>query len=290
VKSKRVFFGLLLLFWLGIAFGDDHGDMPSTATSISPSSVTEGVLENASDTDYFVFGVPETGVFEISVSGLSGSVLQLAVLDSDGRALVILSGVEDSSPRLVFEAGTYYVLVSQNSRRGVEGNEYQFTASFSSEGWSELTFSLDGPGLLSATIPFNAGLTDCGACSEGSAQVINGTEVILRYLPPADDIGSVVDTWQGCDSSTTNSCQVTVNSDDTVTAIVWAEPPDPTDPPDSADTDRDGIENNVDNCPTRANPDQQDTDGDGIGDACQADDLICIPVLTAEDRIAVICF
>lgn len=34
------------------------------------------------------------------------------------------------------------------------------------------------------------------------------------------------------------------------------------------DSDRDGITDSTDNCPTVSNPDQTDTDGDGIGDAC----------------------
>jgi len=38
----------------------------------------------------------------------------------------------------------------------------------------------------------------------------------------------------------------------------------------TADSDGDGVNDNVDNCPGKANPDQTDTNGDGIGDACQA--------------------
>ncbi len=36
------------------------------------------------------------------------------------------------------------------------------------------------------------------------------------------------------------------------------------------DTDKDGIEDAIDNCPTTANVDQKDSDGDGIGDVCDS--------------------
>lgn len=45
-----------------------------------------------------------------------------------------------------------------------------------------------------------------------------------------------------------------------------------TDPPTPADTDGDGIEDGLDNCPTISNPSQLDTDGDGQGNACDNDD------------------
>ncbi|MDZ7645576.1 MAG: thrombospondin type 3 repeat-containing protein [Woeseiaceae bacterium] len=40
----------------------------------------------------------------------------------------------------------------------------------------------------------------------------------------------------------------------------------------STDSDGDGVEDSVDNCPADPNPDQADNDADGVGDACDSDD------------------
>jgi hypothetical protein len=48
------------------------------------------------------------------------------------------------------------------------------------------------------------------------------------------------------------------------------------------DTDEDGVADNIDNCPSIANPDQEDLDGDGFGDVCD-DDADGDGIASAED-------
>lgn len=40
------------------------------------------------------------------------------------------------------------------------------------------------------------------------------------------------------------------------------------------DTDGDGVDDSIDNCPLVPNPAQTDTDGDGVGDACESTDVL----------------
>ena len=51
------------------------------------------------------------------------------------------------------------------------------------------------------------------------------------------------------------------NSNESVISLIFA-----------ADKDGDGVEDELDNCPSIANSDQRDTDNDGEGDACDSDD------------------
>jgi len=51
----------------------------------------------------------------------------------------------------------------------------------------------------------------------------------------------------------------------------------------AADTDGDGIADELDNCPAVANPTQRDTDGDGIGDRCDNCRLVANPLQEDAD-------
>ena len=63
------------------------------------------------------------------------------------------------------------------------------------------------------------------------------------------------------------SIDTSVSSDKTLFVILeFIEPPAP------PDEDMDGVPNETDNCPDKANPGQEDTDGDELGDACDVDD------------------
>ena len=53
------------------------------------------------------------------------------------------------------------------------------------------------------------------------------------------------------------------------------------------DTDNDGIPENVDNCPSVANPNQEDSDNDGIGNLCDPDyDELTVPLASCTNGFA----
>lgn len=92
---------------------DDHGDDILAATSIQPTSVTEGNIEIMGDEDYFALSIPTGGVLVIESTGISALG---ALLDSAGNSVGWVSGDAANTGRFVIthttSAGDYYVRVS----------------------------------------------------------------------------------------------------------------------------------------------------------------------------------
>lgn len=59
----------------------------------------------------------------------------------------------------------------------------------------------------------------------------------------------------------------------------------PLNPAEQGDADSDGIGNNADNCPAVSNPDQRDSDGNRIGDACDPNEDLLVPIVTPDGKV-----
>lgn len=55
------------------------------------------------------------------------------------------------------------------------------------------------------------------------------------------------------------------------------------------DDDGDGVLDAVDNCPLVNNPGQEDSIGNGVGDACDPSKEVCMPIVTSNNNLAIVC-
>jgi hypothetical protein len=119
------------------------------------------------------------------------------------------------------------------------------------------SFSPAGPGVNAGTTIY---ITTSTALNHFICYTIDGTEPVCSGLTCS------VGTLYGKGSEPTINSAVTLKSltcsesiaSSVITSVTF-----------TLDSDNDGINNNVDNCPTLVNASQTDSDGDGLGDACE---------------------
>ncbi|MFO0611902.1 MAG: thrombospondin type 3 repeat-containing protein [Polyangiaceae bacterium] len=92
----------------------------------------------------------------------------------------------------------------------------------------------------------------------------------LQSDTDSDGIGDACDTDEGiCNDAVDNDADGKIDcADENCAKDAVCQKPD-------EDTDGDGFDNKIDDCPFVANPDQSDGDGDGAGDACDTKEDAC---------------
>ncbi len=145
-----------------------------------------------------------------------------------------------------------------------------------------LFVSVDGGDFEEIDSWFGTGQVESFSPVRGATSGINvqGDQVVFRFEVDGDefnDLFVIDDLFIGCDSdsdllldcveSGLDGYDLLVGDADGDGLLDSAEFEKGTDP-NSADTDIDGVTDDIDNCPVTFNPDQADVDGNGFGDAC----------------------
>lgn len=209
------------------------------------------------------------------------SPVGIATIDLDGSNYTQITGLPTDSNPSYSPDGTKIVF-----ERKVDDLDFNFEIFLADADGTNITrltfargydsypmFSPDG-----GTIAFSSGRN--GGQDVYLYDLANGTESLLGFIvgdqpafrPDGQHITAHRSQFDGTfdivrigidGSGYTNLTNLPGNDIDPVWGFLV--PPDP-------DTDDDGIDDDVDNCPNDPNPDQIDSDGDGMGDACDPDD------------------
>ena len=99
---------------------DDHGDMPETATALTPGETVNGVIDPAGDTDFFRVDLSERTTLEVSGVDVERSqAVRICEPERRDFDFALTDGVGEAGwSRRELEAGTYYLAVRS---RGLAG-------------------------------------------------------------------------------------------------------------------------------------------------------------------------
>lgn len=85
-----LFLSVFLIIPFTTACADDHGDDFASATTVSIGSVTNGVLDNTGDLDFFKFTVSQSWldlIYSRNTSALQQVYILKTILPSDSRGI-----------------------------------------------------------------------------------------------------------------------------------------------------------------------------------------------------------
>jgi len=103
-------------------YGDDHGDTSSNATTLTLGTWKNGVIDYATDADYFKFTVSQAGIYKVRVQGIKGPGMSYptemrgwlynsALTELAYSGTIVAGGEVQCRISLNLGTGTYYIKV-----------------------------------------------------------------------------------------------------------------------------------------------------------------------------------
>ncbi len=165
-----------------------------------------------------------------------------------------------------------YNLFSDGEQHGIEGN-YDFTAQFVNAVSGDYRLAPNSPGIAMGDPEGDYSLEPKPNGYRINRGAFGGT--IFASSVTDADLDLLPDSWELAFGLSTSSSSTVGDADADGFSnyheyFAGAAPNDPSSLPELAgvDSDGDGFDDAIDNCPNTPNPDQLDSDGDGYGDAC----------------------
>jgi len=220
----------------------DNDYVALSATTLNfTGAANESLTFSLTPTSDAVIEPDETVLISQSNLGID-TAFDTASLDISGTAAVTI--INDDTALITVET-------LSNALEGGQNGQFRISTSNPLSSDTELSFSMSGSAAAgvdyaslgaSITLPAqtNELIVDVIANIDG---IIDDNETVQLSLSGTNNISAII--------GTPSSAEILITDGD--------------------DSDNDGVENSIDNCPAIANSNQADLDGDGLGDVCDSD-------------------